>query len=57
MLAQAEAELAQREGHATTALLHSLAAALLRPSVKLLRDAARAALVAVGLKPPMPVNV
>ena len=57
MLAQAEAELAQREGHATTALLHSFAAALLRPSVKLLRDAARAALVAVGLKPPMPVNV
>ena len=56
MLAQAEAELAQREGRATTALRHSLAAALFGPSVRLGRDAARAALVAVGLKPPMPVN-
>ena len=53
MLAQAEAELAQREGRAGRAFWHSLAAAFTGPSVKLFRDAARAGLVVVGLKPPL----
>ena len=50
LLAQAEAEHAERAGRLGRALLHSIAAAAWYPSVQTARDAARAALVAGGLK-------
>ncbi len=53
MLAQAETELAQHEHRPYAALHHSVVAALYKPSPKLMRDAARAALVVARLKPPV----
>jgi hypothetical protein len=53
MIAQAQAEHAQSDGRFAAAFLHSSVAAALSPSLRALRDAARAALVVAGLKPPM----
>lgn len=57
MLAQAENELAQHEHRPIAALWHSIVATIYGPSVKLARDAARAALVVARIKPPVALPV
>lgn len=56
LLAQAEAELAIRQGRQWSALAHMAAAMTWQPSRQHFRDAARAGLVVLGLKPPLPVS-
>lgn len=56
LLAQAEVELAVRQGRNGAAFAHSVAAAFWQPSRQTVRDALRAGLVVIGLKPPMPLS-
>ncbi len=56
LLAQAEAELALRQGRQWRAFVHNTAAACWQPSRQHARDAARSALVVAGLKAPLPMS-
>ncbi len=56
LLAQAEAELAMRQGRNATAFMRLAAAMAWQPSVQHLRDALRAGLVVAGLKAPLPLS-
>jgi glycosyltransferase involved in cell wall biosynthesis len=56
LLAQAEVELAARQGRNGRAFRQSLLAAACQPSTRAMRDAMRAGLVIAGLKPPMKLS-